>query len=802
MRKVLIGFSIVAVILLLSGLAISIYIVQKSFPQTEGELAVAGLEARVDIYRDNYGVPHLYASSEHDVYFAVGFVHAQERLWQMEVARRAGLGRLAEALGSPALKIDRMFRTLGLRQQATRLAQALDAKTRAALQAYADGVNAFIVSAEGSYPLEFDMLGITPEPWAVEHSLLISRLMAWELNYSRWVDLTQLELVRRFGEERAREIFPHWPAEAPLIVTNAERLRKATGMLRGLTEADGAFRALMGGPGFGTGSNAWAVSGSKTITGKPMLANDPHLILMTPGRWFELHSVAPELDVAGTTIPGIPFVVIGRNARIAWGVTNAMLDDDDFYLEEVDSLIRPTKYRVGSEWRPISERVDTILVKDELPVLLTVYSTHRGPIINRMEPGAVFTDHLVSMRWVGHDMSEEAAAFSGINRAGNWEEFTAALKKYGAPAQNFVYADIDGNIGYQTGGRIPMRSPRAYTLPMPGTSLEHDWTGFVPFESNPRSYNPPSGYIATANNRIVDESYPYHISNHYEPPWRAERLNEVLSGGTRFTLEDMRRLQQDLYSTQARAIVPIILAAFDSVQTEDADLVAAFAYFRNWTYEMRSDDVSTSLFQATFDRIVANTLHDELGPELAALYDTLASVPFTVVTELLKQPQSSWFDDVRTPERETRDAIIRRSLGEAIGDLRDQMGGQVKDWQWGSIHQVRFNHVFGAHPILARVFNIGPFPVGGAHSTVNVSQYFLSAPFDAAVGPSTRQLFDLSDRNATQAVTPPGQSGQVFSRHYADQIQLWLNGGMRGMPMERSIVERSCKELLTLMPAP
>ena len=802
MRKIVFGLSVVLAACLVSGILIGVHMVRRSFPQTRGTAEAAGITSAVQVYRDDYGVPHLFAASEYDLYFAAGFVHAQERLWQMELMRRAGNGQLSEILGEPALPIDRMFRTLGLRQHAARLMQMLDGPTRAALESYAAGVNAFIASSKGRLPLEFDMLNTEPAPWKVEHSLLISRLMAWELNYSRWVDLLEMELINRLGEERAREVFPYWPAGAPTIVPRSPRAKKGAAALRTLTDADAAFRSLVGGPGFGSGSNAWVVSGSKSTTGKPILANDPHLILMTPGRWFEMHLSAPGIDVEGATVPGIPFVVIGRNERIAWGVTNAMLDDDDFYLEEVDSVARPTRYRFRNEWRAVSERTDTILVKGALPVLLTVYGTHRGPIVNRMEPGAQFATSLISMRWVGHEMTDETGAFYWINRSAGWNDFTAALRRFGTPAQNFVYADVDGNIGYYTGGRIPVRPPKPYLLPAAGSTDEADWKGFIPFEANPHVLNPPAGFIVTANNRIVDESYPYHLSNHYEPPWRAVRLNEVLSEQMRFSPEEIRRLQTDVYSVHAREVVPILLAAFDSVEVTDGDTRTALSYLRNWTFEMRTEDVSPTIFQASIDRIVDNTFRDEMGDQLFALYDTLASVPLTVITGMLRTGTSEWFDDIRTPERETCNIIIRRSVTEALQDLRRRLGGEVKEWRWGTVHEVRFSHVFGASPLLARIFNVGPFPVGGAHSTINVSQYFLSQPFLGAVGPSTRQVFDLSDRNNTRAVTPPGQSGHPFFRHYDDQVALWLNGASRTVPMDLPIIERVCPDLLTLVPHP
>ncbi|MCX6134647.1 MAG: penicillin acylase family protein [Ignavibacteriales bacterium] len=799
--KVFLGVLGTLTVLTLSLTVFFYYLITKSYPATSGTENVVGIQAEVQVYRDDYGVPHVYANSEHDAYYAVGYIHAQDRLWQMELIRRAGEGRLAEILGEPALKIDRMFRMLGLWRQAQKNAPDVDAKTRVALEAYADGVSHYIASHKGKYPIEFDLLNFEPEPWTIAHSLLVSRLMAWELNYSRWVDIVLGQLVERLGATKASEIFPTWPEGAPLIVPDELRGRKTSAMADQLLDADQAFRQLLGNAGMESGSNAWVVSGAKSVTGKPILANDPHLLFSAPGRWYEIHVVGPDLDVSGASIAGVPFVVIGHNQSIAWGVTNAMLDDEDFYVEEVDSVQHPTRYRFNNTWRPVEREVDTILVKNSPPVLLTTYSTHRGPIVNRMEPAAQYSRQLLSMRWVGHDNSNEAQAFSMINRAHSWKEFLEGLRHYAVPAQNFVYADVDGNIGYHTGGRIPVRKTKTATLPFPGWTDEYDWKGYVPFEQMPQSFNPPEGFIATANNKIVSDSYPHYLSNLWEPDWRITRISELLRKQERFSVEDMQRLQQDVLSPQARELVPIILKAYDTSPPQGTDVRTTLTYFRNWNYEMRPNDVATTLFQSFLVQMVRNTFEDEMGPQLLGVYDTLATVPLAAITNLMKKGSSAWFDDIRTPQAEAMVDIIRRSVEDGVRDLKTKFGGEIKEMRWGTAHQVEFPHVFGSHDLLRRIFNVGPFPSGGSHSTVNKGDFRLSQTFQHYVGPSTRQIFDLSNRNNTRSVTPPGQSGQVFQHHYDDQVQLWLNGGYRTQLMDRSAIENAGYDRLLLRPA-
>ncbi len=797
-QKILIGISGTFLILLIVGAGVVYYLVTKSYPSTSGTEPVKGLRAKVQVYRDSYGVPHIYAESDHDGYFAVGYIHAQERLWQMELIRRAGEGRLSEILGPSALPADKMFRTLGLWRLAKRNAESLDPVVRNALQAYADGVNAFIGSHSGRFPIEFDMLGFEPEQWMIAHSLVVGRLLAWELNFSRWTDILMGVLVQRFGEERAREVFPHWPANAPFILP---REGKGVSQLpTQLMEADVSYRKLMGMNDISSGSNAWVIGGSKTMSGKPILANDPHLVFMAPGRWYELHLHTPDVDVSGPSIAGVPFVVIGRNERIAWGVTNAMMDDADYYVEEVDSVQYPTKYRFNNEWRPMIQYVDTIAVKDSLPVVYTSYWTQHGPIVNRIETAAQFSPPRISMRWTGEDPSDEAKTFYRINRAKNWDDFKEALKSFGSPAQNFVYGDVDGNIGYYTGGRLPIRTVKSALIPFAGSTGQYEWKGYVPFDKMPQRFNPTQGFIAAANNKIVDDTYPYYISNNWEPPWRATRINEILKGQDKLSVEDVQRLQLDLVSLQARELIPIILKAFDSVDVKSEDVKTALTYFRTWNFEMTKNDVATTLFEVFFLKTIHNTFDDEFGGQVLGLYDTLATVPLTVMTELLKEDSSVWFDNITTPQVETKNDIIRKSLGDAVGDLKGLLGGELKEWQWGRLHKIEFRHIFSANSLLRPIFDVGPFEVGGDHSTIWKGDFSLNKPFANTVGPSTRQIFDLSDMNNTRAVTPPGQSGQVFNKHYSDQVQLWLLGEYRRMPMEQNVIEQTCRDVLTLEP--
>ncbi len=794
---IILGLLGALLVLLIVLTVVGIWLVQRSQPDVEGEIIVAAMTDPVEVRRSDYGYVHVDATNREDLYRAVGFVHAQDRLWQMELARRVGDGRLAEVLGPDALPVDRLMRTLDLRGISSEMEQNLDPETRRALECYAQGVNAGMQLFEGRLPIEFDILGYEPEPWELRHSLLISRLMGWELDFSRWMDVLMSVFVSRFGYDKARLLFPQWEEGDPAIIAGLSREAE-----RGLTDflmAEYAARSVLGMNSLGHGSNAWAVHGSRTATGKPLLANDPHLLLMAPGRFHEVHMVAPDLDVMGGTIPGVPFVILGRNRSISWGVTNAMIDDHDFYVEEVDNRSTPTMYRLDGAWVPMTQRIDTILVRDADPVLLTVYRTHRGPIVNRIEPAAKWSAPLLSMRWTGHDISNDARAFMLLNQAGSWDEFSDALRHFTVPCQSFVYADTAGNIGYRTGGKVPIRPAAQALLPADGRTSKSDWQGYIPFGSMPHTLNPASGYIASANNAIEGRSFPYHLSHLLEPPWRAQRLNDVLAGLEGVTVEEMQRLQQDVFSPLARDIVPMLLEVLSDTSV-DEQFPQYVSYVRTWDFKVEKDQVAPTIFESLYNHAMRETFVDEMGDELLAVYDTLASMPLTAFRRLLDKPDASWFDDVRTPEREDRNEILRRAFRLSLTDLQGRLGTDIREWRWERVHTMSFSHVMSAVPALRPIFNVGPFAVDGSHSTVNVGYYRLDGSFTMTVGASVRQIFDLSDPNNTRTVMPPGQSGHVFHRNYDDQVSLWLNGSYKIVPMDSVKVAAQAPMLLVLRP--
>lgn len=809
------------VLAVVAGFALH-HIMTKSLPRTEGISEIAGLSAEVEVYRDGAGIPHILAASEYDAYVAAGYVHAQDRLWQMDLMRRYGSGRLAEVLGPEAIPIDRLMRTIGIRRLADSLWNTVSEQTRRVLRAYATGVNACIREMDGRYPLEFDLLQYTPAEWKPQHSLVISRLMGWELALSWWVDLTLGELVTKLGEERARELFPREADAAPFILPpdfvpeqlpddivrhDARRRPPRWVVVDGaLRDALFAAQRLLGAPGSSIGSNSWAVTRTRSSRGGALLANDPHLLHMQPSRWYVMHLQAPEFNVAGATIPGAPGVVIGHNTRIAWGLTNLMADDVDFFIEDIN--YRDSTYRIGDRILPLRVRTDSIFVRDSLPVVMPVYETIHGPVITDVypqtgvmnKPGRFAPRPSVSMRWAGQDASDEILALFRVNRARNWNDLLRGFSTFGVPAQNVIYGDIEGNIGYTAIGRIPRRaagvSPQ---LPNDGRAAPLPWTGYIPYDQLPRQYNPPGDAVASANNRVT-ENYPEHISTLWEGDGRISRIRELLREQPRFTATDFRMMQMDVRSVTADTLRDAMVDALHAWPTRPVLLTRVLNLLARWDCRMHVSSVEASIFNMTWMRLLHNTFADEMDSTLFRNYVFLSNMPTRVLPRLLADTTATVFDDVRTPRRETRRHILIRSITEAVTELRRRFGGDMRRWEWGELHQVTFPHPLGAVAPLDRVFNVGPFPIGGNNTTVNNGEYSFTAPFDAAVGPSMRFIADMTSPDSSYIILTTGQSGQIFSDHYADHTALWQSGAMHRLVINPAIIRNSPWKRLTLRP--
>ncbi len=804
--KISIGICLTLLITLLGGALALRHLVVKSFPVTNGTLRIAALQFPVDVYRDDYGVPHIRAQNEHDLMIAVGYVHAQDRLWQMDLARRAGQGRLSELLGKKTLDYDVLFRTLNFKGLAESLKVHLHADSERILEEYCDGINAFIDDHRGKYPVEFDMLNYEPEQWKVEHCLIAERLIAWELNMAWWTDLTYGEIATRVNPGKMHELIPEYPDSVPSAVP-APSAGEHLAMIHDILSIGSSYRDFFGLGPLGVGSNAWAVDSSKSLSGRPLLANDPHLAMPAPSRWYEVHLTAPGWDVSGVSLPGMPLVVIGHNDHLAWGLTNAMLDDADFFVEQIDSK-DSSRYSFRNSLLPLGVHEEKLLIRPSDSLTIRVRTTHNGPIISDVHPFHLHRhpDSLwhaksaISMRWTGLDVSDEIFGFYQMNRATSYHEFARGLKEISVPAQSVVYADVDGNIAYWLAGKVPIRVKGTPMLPQPGWSGEGEWGGFVPFEQLPHLLNPKEGFIAAANQKIAGRNFPFYLSTLWEPASRILRIRQLLQSSEKFSATDFQRFQQDVVSLYARDIVSNLLRTVDTADTSGEDIPQALNYLRNWDYRFSQSDIATTIFNAFFLKLLYNTFEDEMGEEVFHDFIFFAAIPYRVTGQLLAADSSSWFDDVRTPEIETKDFVVRKSFREALSELRSTLGSEMKLWRWGNVHTVTFKHLFGSTPPLDRVFNIGPYPVAGGGTTVSKTDYRLASPYATSVGPSMRQVVDLATPITSSIVITSGESGQAFHRHYSDQASLWLNGGYLEMTMDWNKIVHQRWDHLTLIP--
>ena len=791
-------FFIILIVLMIG----SFYMLESSLPEYSGEIYVQNIDDKIEIYRDEFAIPYVNTKTDLDAYFALGYLHAQERLFQMDFNRRAGEGRLSEIFGSKTLFFDKMFKTLGLYQVVEKSFSDFDEETKNILISYSNGVNEFIKNFPEKYTIEFDILGYEPEEWKPEHSLLLSKLIAWELNISWWSDITFTHLIQKLGEEKIKDILPNFDENAPTIIP--KELSRFAEISTGLIEIDREFRNFSGGIGTHIGSNNWVVNGKRSNTGKPIIANDPHLVFTAPAKWYVVSINSPNLKVDGFTMPGVPGVVIGKNNNISWVLTNVMADDADFYIEKIDSS--RTNYYFDGEWLPLEIITDTIFVKDSASVIFEIRKNHRGPIIsdihtyNKLFPQSENEVTDISMRWTALEFNDEFKAITKINSAENWDEFQTGLEMFKVPGQNFVYADTEGNIGFTAGVKLPIRNNNSPSFVFDGTTSNSDWTGFVPFRENPKLFNPLQGYIASANNKTI-ENYPYHISNVWEPKSRILRITEFLDNKEIHSIEDFKEYQMDFYSHFAKDLTPYILSAFSNRELNSGNLKKSLKLFESWDFKMIAESQVPTIYAVFFQNLLKNIFQDEMGETLYKEYIFLANVPYRVVPKLLSENKSNWFDDISTPEVESRDQIIIKSFEDAVKFLESEIDQNIENWQWGEIHKVTFKHYFhGVSKILDMLLDVGPFEIGGDGTTIFNTEYTFSLPYMSKLGPSMRFLYDFSKPDTFEFILPTGQSGHFYSKHYDDMTKLWLNGKYIRVNTSIDTVRSRSYDLLELKP--
>jgi penicillin G amidase len=721
-------------VLLLLGLFAAYWTAYRPLPQTSGEIA-APISSKATVARDSLGIPHIAAATWEDAIFLQGFVTAQDRLWQMDALRRLAAGELSEIVGPSALELDREARRLRMRRMAEEHYRTLPSADRAVLAAYARGVNYFIETHRGRLPLEFTLLRYDPRPWSIADSILCG-----------------LQMYRN------------------LTTTWREELQKAAMIEAGdRAKVDFLFPSRIG-TEFQPGSNAWALSGRHTASGKPIFANDPHLEWGIPSTWYQVHLQAPGLDVTGVSLPGVPCVIIGHNARIAWGVTNLGFDVQDLYVERFDP--RTGRYLFRGQMEQARSETEWIAVKGSRPIEFRQWITRHGPVT--LAEGNRF----LAMRWTAAEPGSFQFPFLELNRAGNWAEFNAAVARFSGPGQNFVYADVDGNIGYHASGMLPIRKNYDGDVPVDGSSGEHEWEGFIPYGQLPAFYNPPQGWIITANQNPFPDNYPYRVHGSFASPYRSREIRSLLTSRDGWKPGDMLAVEKDVYSAFLDHLARLIVAAYDRSKSKDSSLSDAAGLLRSWNGQMEKRTAAPMLISVVYQQL-RKKIADSAAPGRSEFYG--AQMAPAVLEKILDQGGRGWFQD--------EDALLLRALREGIQDGRRTQGSNVKRWNYGTFSELNIRHPVGDKlPLLGKYFNVGPVEMSGSSTTIKQTT--------SSLGPSMRFIADLGDWDRSLNNVTIGESGQILSRHYKDQWSAYYVG--RSFPMQFHRVD--AKQTLTVLP--
>ena len=818
----------------------ALLVVRRSFPQVDGELVLPGLTAEATVIRDRHGTPHIYASTLSDLVMAQGFVEAQDRFWQMDFYRHVATGRTAEMFGEAQVEADIFLRTLGWEQVATREYQAMSPLMQTLVDAYAQGVNAYLAErGEWEISLEYAFLGIQnpeyrPAPWRPTDTLAFAKVVAWDVRTNIVSELERAVLSESIPTERVSQLWPEYPDDHPVIVPEWERpppSPQPTGAPLPSPWVREAFNAMaearvlpvgtdavgLSRDNRGRGSNSWVLSGRHTVSGAPLLANDPHLGGQTPSIWYRvgLHcqplGASCPLKAAGFSLPGTPLVTIGHNGFLAWGFTNLGGDVSDLFIERIHPE-DPLLYEVDGEWRTISTRTEIIEVANGDPVEITVRETHHGPVISGIyDPvdeleGNGLVDlpdpHAASLAWTALQTTRNMEAVLGMVLARSWEEFRSAAALFDMAPQNMVYADADGNIGYQATGLIPIRGSGDGRYPAPGWESEYDWQGFWPFETLPWSFNPSSGMVVAANQPLARPDLVRHIGSDFDYGYRARRIHELLAGSLPLDTAGMSTIQFDHQDPSAAFLVPALAA----LPARSEEVAVMQELLTGWMRgerpgQMDSDGAAAAAYAATWRHLLALTF-DEL-PEGHEAHGGSRFVE--VVKALLESPEDPWWDRAGTERRETRDIVLHEALEDAHTELVELMGDNPQGWRWGDIHTGVFNNASlgeSGVSLIESVFNRRSNNVSGGSAIVNATQWIASEGYETKGVPSFRMVIDLGDPDSSLAIHAPGQSGHAYHSHYDDLLEPWAAGEMHPFPWDRDTVESLAESTLVLRPAP
>jgi penicillin G amidase len=844
------------------------WVTRSALPQLDGSVSVSGVSSKVRVIRDEHGVPTIEAGSLEDLFFAQGYVTAQDRLWQMDVMRRAAAGELSEIIGPDTLEMDRGQRILGLRVAAEAGLKNISARDRGYFDAYARGVNAFLESHRNRLSLEFRILKYQPQPWTVTDSLLVGARMVQDLNhYSNPPALTREKILAKLGPQLTADLYVNssWRDRPPTDMRriDAEPSGKqnngngddeddeevdpeggASRLTQGLkpaflTDVNGtaeavpytkpdandmaeAMRHLKPNVNraveaalhsnselsafiqqedelFHPGSNNWVVSGQHTVSGKPLLSNDMHLDHQMPNLWYEAHlkTASGDFDVAGVTLPGIPFVIVGHNQRIGWGFTNVGPTVEDDYIEEFNPQ---GLYKTPAGWIEPQHRQETIHVKGKPDVILDVVTTRHGPIITELLPGET---RPIALRWTLQDGM--GLVFFDVNSAHNWSEFRKAFSNFGAPGQNVMYADVDGHIGYQSTGRVPIRAAGDGSLPVSGSDDAHEWKGWIPFDEMPRIYDPPSGILATANGRITPDGYKYSISTEWEAPWRTDRIYRILESGKKFAPPDMLALQMDVFSTYDRLCADKFVYAVDHAANVSDRAKRAAEILRDWDGRMSADSAAPTIETKARAELTRLLLEPKLGSassgtdrgELSWKSYHWAMSSVWLENVITRQPArwlpAGYSDYGSLLTAAAENVVVKEQAGIAADKLDSHAPPDLTQWKWGKNYRVEIDHpVLGQLPLIGRFTGPGVHPLSGSNLTVKaVGRNF---------GPSERLTWNFANFDESTLNVVTGESGIFLSPYYMDQWPAWYGGSTFTFPFTKAAAEQHRAHEMTIVP--
>ena len=762
-------------------------------PQTDGTLTLQGLTAPVEIIRDRWGIPHIYAENRADLFFAQGFAHAQDRLFQMELNRRTAQGTLSELFGEIAFDTDRAIRTFGFARLGRVDFERGAPDVKDALTAYAAGVNAFMAHPKSKLPVEFTLLGHKPAPWQPEESAQFARVMIWQLSHAWQGEILRAEIVEKVGPEHAAELEIHFPAGNPLTLPQ--------GIEFNALDPDGLLRKIPS-PFLdrGKGSNAWAVSPRRSATGGAVLSNDMHLAVSMPSLWYETHLHAPDFHVTGVSLPGVPMILVGHNERIAWGMTLAFIDAEDLYIEQLDA---ENRYLYKDEWHAAEIIEEPIRVKGRKETHIErVIVTRHGPIISDV---VGYPAQKVAVQSMALQPVPALEGWLRLNTARGWDDFVEAMRCIEAPQLNVAYADVENNIGYWASGRVPVRAKGDGSTPAPGWTGEFEWVGEVPFEAMPHALNPEQGYLVTCNHKVVPDDYPHFLGNVWMNGYRARRLSDLIEGQDQLSLQDHARFHRDFTCLPG---IELQARLKDFPVPEGGDATLTLELLSAWDGILAPESVGGAVYEVVRYTLVRNLFVPGLGAELSTRVMGEGFHPLlmhsneffghdtVVLLRMLANPDSWWVQQAGGYEN-----WVGRSLAEAIAWLRETLGPDESDWAWGNFHKVNFEHPLGAQKPLDQAFNRGPYAIGGDADTPCQTAMAPGAPYNnRAWSPTFRQIVDMKDLSQSLSMHPPGQSGQLASPHYDDLAELWLNVEYHPMLWTRAQVDEASQHTLVLKP--